>query len=134
MSNPFYLCSKIWITYFSIMIFLGGITLIIVDLILFDFNKILPTRDFVDGGTAVIWVLFGLGILGIIYGIAGLIGALKDNKMLIIFYTCGMTLFLMAITTLSILFFILYVKLDDNFTCTDLGILKEVDEMNKLSE
>ena len=134
MSNPFYLCSKIWITYFSIMIFFGGIALVIIDLILFNFNEMLPTRDFIKGGTAVIWVLFTLGILSIIYGIAGFIGALKDSKYLIIFYTCGMSFFILVISTLSILFFILHFKLDDNFSCTDLGILKEVDEMNKLSE
>ena len=93
---------------------------------------ILPTRDFIKGGTAVIWVLFTLGLLCIIYGAAGFIGALKDNKYLIIFYTCGMGFFILVLATLSILFFILYFKLDDNFSCTDLGILKDVDEMNKL--
>ena len=132
MANPFYFCSKIWITYFSIMIFFSGIALIIVDLILFNFDEILPTRDFIKGGTAVIWVLFTLGLLCIIYGAAGFIGALKDNKYLIIFYTCGMGFFILVLATLSILFFILYFKLDDNFSCTDLGILKDVDEMNKL--
>ena len=132
MANPFYFCSKIWITYFSIIIFFSGIALIIVDLILFNFDEILPTRDFIKGGTAVIWVLFTLGLLCIIYGAAGFIGALKDNKYLIIFYTCGMGFFILVLATLSILFFILYFKLDDNFSCTDLGILKDVDEMNKL--
>ena len=53
-NNPFYLCSKIWITYFSIMIFLGGIALIIIDLILFNFNEIIPSRDYINGGVAII--------------------------------------------------------------------------------
>ena len=97
MASGIYLCAKIWVSLFSSIIFLGGIALIVLDLLFFNFDEILPTRDFAKAGTVVIWILFSLGVLGIIFGVIGLLGALKESKVIIGVYIAGMVVFVLVI-------------------------------------
>jgi len=127
------MCARVWVMIFSCLLFMCGVTLIVIDLIYFNFDEIIPNRNLAKGGIAVIWVLFSLGVLGIVFGLIGFIGALYINKIAIGFYIFGMSIFVLALWTLGVLFFVLYAKLKSNFNCTDLGILKDAEEMHNLS-
>ena len=80
MPTRFYYFSKIFVTIFSLILIFIGITLIILDFTLFNFDKIIPNDDYIKGGTIITKIIFSLGIIGIIFGIMGFFGAKKENK------------------------------------------------------